>query len=133
MSAPGYLTLYCDCSLILVCVHCVLFELVLVCLPTLERILITPNVFCPAGTADYSNNLSKYTEKPSAIPQHIVSGVYWSDEQSNYVNNSASPSPKRLLDNFTGEYDRPRSKQEVVTPITSRDIATGVNNFIAVE
>ena len=80
---------------------------------------MSPNVFCPAGTADYNNNLSKYTEKPSATPQHIVSGVYWNDEQSNYVNDSASPPPKRLPDNFTGEYDRPRSKQEVVTPITS--------------
>ena len=92
-----------------------------------------PNV-CPAGMADNDNHLSNYTEKPSATPQHIVSGVYWNDEQSNYVNNSASLPPKRLPDNFAEEYDRPRSKQEVITPITSRDITTGVNNdFIAVE
>ena len=97
---------------------------------------MTPNVVCPAGTTDYCNNSSNYPANPSVTPQHkhIVSGVYCSDEQSNYVNNSASPPPKSVPDNFTEEYERPRSKQEVVTPITPRDIATGGNNdFIAVE
>ncbi|KAI0225623.1 hypothetical protein LSAT2_023629 [Lamellibrachia satsuma] len=113
---------------------CVTGTLVLCLVILLVWLVNKKNAKKSVGTADYCNNSSPANLSETPQHKHIVSGVYWSDKQSNYVNNSASPPPKRLPDNFTGEYDRPRSKQEVVTPITSRDIATGGNNdFITVE
>ena len=90
----------------------------------------------PAGmtaSEDYKPSSPEHVisgQQPPMSPPPAVNGVYWSDERGDYMNGAASPAPKPLPNYPTEEYDRPQSKQEVITPITPRTISAG---FVAVE